>query len=278
MQKFALAVVLVASLGGARSAAAQASVAERLAQEIRAALPGAVVTNPEPGGIDITFAGLTRSLGIESLLNTCAASADKCQAATNSYAQRAASYMLEALPLERDQLRIYVRSRSYLTHLGAQTGSSALFVAEPLAGDLVSVCYRDLPRGRRPITPEDVVALDIADTVLTYCKEQSHRLLPDLAGQWKELPVNGIGYIKTGDDVTGYLSVPERWRPLAERLGSLIVAIPATDTLLYAQGKSVVDVDALAALAEQVHGRASIPVSALVLRWTDQGWVPVERP
>jgi hypothetical protein len=250
--------------------------AERLAAEIRSALPGALVTVPDPNGLDITFDGQTRSVGIESVNAACAGGAASCDDAIHRYAQRAASYMLEAAPLKRDQLRILVRSRSYLDSMSARMNSPAAFVTESLAGDLVSVCYRDLPSGRRPIVSQDLTTLQLDQSgALALCKSNSHRALVPLSSQWNELPQQGIGYLSTGDDVTGYLSAAEDWRPLAEKFGSLIVVAPSVDTLLYARGSDV-DVIALAALAEQAYAQASIPVSAQVLRWTERGWVPVE--
>lgn len=260
-------------------AAAQSNdIAERLAGEIRAALPGAMVTVPDPYGLDIGYAGQTRSVGIGSVHAACAQGAATCDAAIRNYAQRAASYMLETAPLLRDQLRIVVRSRGYLDRMRAQMGSSEGFVTEPLVGDLVRICYRDLPQGRRPIVTSDLAALQLDQpTALSACKSNSRSVLASLASQWNSLPEQGIGVIQNGDDVTGYLSAPEEWRPLAERLGGLIIAVPSVDTVLYGRGSSVIDVDALAVLAAQMHAQASVPVSAQVFRWTDHGWVVVQQ-
>jgi hypothetical protein len=277
MPSMSLLVLTFVLMSSGSAAAQNSSNAERLAAEIRSVLPGALVTVPDPNGLDITFEGQTRSVGIGSVNAACAQGAASCDAAIHGYAQRAASYMLETIPVKRDQLRIVVRSRSYLDAMSAQMSSSAGFVLEPLAGDLVSVCYRDLPTGRRPITPQDLPTLQLDQpSALSLCKNNSHSSLAPLASRWNALPQQGIGYIRTGDDVTGYLSALDDWRPLAKRLGGLIVAVPSVDTLLYARGSTATDVDALATLAEQMRARASVPVSAQVLRWTDRGWVPVD--
>ena len=250
--------------------------AERLATEIRSILPGAVVAVPDPNGLEITFEGQTRPLGIGSVNEACVQGAASCDAMIHQYAQRAASYMLETVPLKRDQLRIVVRSRSYLSSVSAKTSSSSEFILEPLAGDLVSICFRDLPNGRSPITAEDLPTLKLdRQAALSICKNNSRRALAPLAPQWKALPQNTVGYIQTGDDATGYLSAPQDWRALAKQLGSLIVAVPSIDMVLYARGSTAIDLDALGTLAEQMRSQASVPVSAQVLRWTDRGWVPV---
>lgn len=160
----------------------------------------------------------------------------------------------------------------------AQMGLSGGFVFEQLIGELVNVCYRDLPQGRRPIVTTDLTALQLDQpTALSVCMSNSRGSLAPLASLWNPLPERGIGVIRNGDDVTGYLSAPEDWRPLAEQLGELIVAAPSVDTVLYTRGSNVVDIDALATLAAQMHAQASVPVSTQVLRWTDRGWVTVQR-
>src|SRR5262249_3995174 len=110
----------------------------------------------------------------------------------------------------------------------------------------------------------------------SMCKANSHGALAPLASLWHELPQQGIGTIRNGDDVTGYLSAPRDWLPLARQLGGLVVAVPSVDTLIYARDSNPIDVDALATLARQMHAQASVPVSAQVFRWTEHGWIAVQ--
>lgn len=275
MKRRLLALYLVA-FTTASAEAQDTTIAQRLAAEIRLALPGVSVSVPDPYGLDMTFGGQARSVGIGSVHTACARSTASCDEAIHDYAQRAASYMLETAPLSRDQLRIVVRTRQYLDGMAAQMGSADGFIVEALAGDLVSACYRDLPNGRRPIGLKDLIPLQLEKSVaLSTCMANSHGSLPPLASLWRSLPQQGIGTISNGDDVTAYLSAPEDWQPLAQKLGALVVAAPSTDILLYNRGSNPIDVDALATLARQMHDKASTPVSAQVFRWTEDGWVVV---
>lgn len=277
MKRLLLWLSLIA-LAPSLASAQGAGIAERLAAEIRVALPGVSVAVLDPYGLDLTFAGQTRSVGIGSVHAACAQGSANCDAAIHDYAQRAASYMLETAPLSRDQLRIVVRSRSYLDNMATRMSSTQSFVLDPLVGDLVSICYRDLPSGRRPISSVDLTALLLDQSAaLSICKANSRSALAPLATLWNALPQQGIGVIRNGDDVTGYLVTPEDWQPLAQQLGGLIVAAPSIETLLYARGSNAIDVDALTTLARQMHGQASVPVSAQVFRWTDRGWVAVQQ-
>lgn len=251
-------------------------LAERLAAEIRAALPGATVTIPDPDGVNLTFAGQTQPVGIGSLRAICAQQPSNCEAAIHGYRDRAVAYMLESAPLQRDQLRIVVRSRAYLDSMRGQMASSDDFVFEALAGELVRACYRDLPQARRPITRSDLPLLQLDQaTALSACERGSQSALAPLAPQWRDLPPQGVGLVQSADDVTGYLARPRDWEPLARRLGGLVVAVPAIDTILYASSANTRDGNALRTLAIQMHAQAAVPVSAQVLRWTDHGWAVV---
>ena len=271
---FALCVVV---LSPGLASAQNASIAQRLAAEIRVVLPGASVVVPDPYGLDITFGGQNRSVGIGSVHAACAQGDAACDGAIRDYARSAAAYMLEAAPVMRDQLRIVVRSQAYLDNMTARMGSSLGFVVEHSAGELVNICYRDLPRGRRPILSTDLTALELEPhSALLMCKANSHNLLEPLATLWNPLPQQGIGVIRNGDDVTGYFVTSEDWQPLKEQLGDLIVSVPSVDTLLYARGTDLIDVDALATLTRQMNSQASVPVSTQVFRLTDSGWVVVQ--
>jgi len=261
----------------ALAAAQNDGIAERLAAEIRAALPSATVSVPDPDGLNLTFGGQTQPVGIGSLRAICAQQPSNCEAAIHGYRDRAVAYMLESAPLQRDQLRIVVRSRAYLDSMRGQMAPSDDFVLEPLAGELVSACYRDLPQARRPIISSDLPLLQLDQrSALSACENGSQRALAPLAPQWRDLPPQGIGLVQSADDVTGYLARPQDWEPLARRFGGLVVAVPTIDTILYVRGATARDVDALRTLATQMHAQATVPVSAQVFRWSDHGWVLVE--
>lgn len=278
MWNWLVAAAIVGLAGTSHANAQTTNVAEKLAAEIRGLLPGAMVTIPDPFGLNIIYEGQTRSVSIGSVHDACFLGAKSCDAAILNYAVQATHYMLETAPLSRNQLRIVVRSQAYLDNMREQMRTADTFVSEPLAGDVVSVCYRELPRGRRPIVTADLPALAVEQpAALAECRAVSSRTVAPLAPLWKPLPAHGIGIIQTGDDVTGYLADPEDWRTLAEQLGGLIVAAPSVDALLYGRASNPIDIDALATLATKMHADASTPVSAQVFRWTDNGWVVLQR-
>lgn len=251
------------------------SIAGRLANQIRLVLPGSVVTIPDPNGIDIRFEGQSSSLGIDSVHEACAQSTTKCDEAIQTYASRAGQHMMGLVPPKREQLRIVVRSREYLSRANAQIGYSDSFVYDYLVTDLVSLCFVDLPRIQRPIKGSELTNLQIdPQEALSTCKANSKAALPNLRSQWKSLPAQAIGSLQTGGDVSGYLAAVDDWGPLAKKLGGLIVAIPSNEVILYASGTRETDVEALLILAREMMAQATIPISSSVFRWSETGWQP----
>jgi hypothetical protein len=54
--------------------------------------------------------------------------------------------------------------------------------------------------------------------------------------------------------------------------GTLIVAVPATDAVLYIGEDSALAIDALRALVMDVMARAPNRLSSVLLRWRESGW------
>ena len=65
----------------------------------------------------------------------------------------------------------------------------------------------------------------------------------------------------------------EDWAPIAEKLeGRLIVAVPASDTIVFGKEEDAAALDAMAALAAEMTRKAERPISKSVFRWTPDGW------
>jgi hypothetical protein len=82
-----------------------------------------------------------------------------------------------------------------------------------------------------------------------------------------------IGYF-TGDAYhSSRLALHDSWAPLAQAQGGkLIVAAPATDTVLYIGDDSPQVIATFRAAVEQVSLRLPHPLSTELLRWTPEGW------
>jgi hypothetical protein len=82
-----------------------------------------------------------------------------------------------------------------------------------------------------------------------------------------------IGYINGDAYHSSRLALHETWSPLVKAHGGkLIVAAPATDTVLYIGDDSAPALDAFRALVKNVLSRSPSPLSSEMLRWTPDRW------
>ena len=74
----------------------------------------------------------------------------------------------------------------------------------------------------------------------------------------------------------GRVAMHDEWAPLAAaQNGVLLVALPATDTLLYASEATPTAVDALRTFAKRA-STSSGALSGIVLKWTPERWELVQ--
>ena len=82
-----------------------------------------------------------------------------------------------------------------------------------------------------------------------------------------------IGHLSGDLYHSSRLALHESWSPLAKAQGGvLIVAAPATDTVLYLSEDTPPAIGALRTLAQKVMRGAPNPLSSELLRWTPKRW------
>jgi hypothetical protein len=82
-----------------------------------------------------------------------------------------------------------------------------------------------------------------------------------------------IGHLVGDSFHPSRLALFDTWAPLAEAQGGkLIVAAPATDSVLYVGDDSPAAIGALRTLARKLMGQVPHPLSDILLRWTPTGW------
>lgn len=182
-------------------------------------------------------------------------------------------------PIDRSMLRVVVRPKDYVERMQqsvAEKGSS--LALEPLTEDLTVVCYLDMPTALRTALPDDFEALGLSpEEALEVAKDNLAAGQDEFLDSLKDLD-DGIA-ILTGDVYqSSWFALPEFFEDLAELYdGSLLVSVPAVDTLLYARD----DEDAIIAMheaAEDVADQSERPISKSVYRWNPDGWELVPGP
>jgi uncharacterized protein YtpQ (UPF0354 family) len=132
----------------------------------------------------------------------------------------------------------------------------------------------DMPRTIRMLDEKDNVALGLsADDVFELGFANLHKQLKPLMSVAKATQAGQIGNVSGDAYDSSRLALLESWAPLAKAQGGkLIVAAPATNTIIYVAEDTTIAIDALRQLAKNVSTRATTPLSTELLRWTPQRW------
>jgi len=212
---------------------------------------------------------------LDSVYSFCLRNPADCQKELALTIQRAAAILEQPVAtLARANLRAIVRPAAYVQAYDKLYGRQGGPVAERLIGDLWTLCALDMPKAMEILSASQLLALKMSrEEALAACKQNIEAALPPLAPRKRDYPSPGVNMIAGDPYASSWLIFPERWTGIAESVdGDLLVAAPANDALIYANGR---DNDAVAALAEAaafVAARAQKPLSTAVLRWTPTGW------
>lgn len=279
-----VAGVLVVSAGGILSNAIAANsfdekaYTQEVASRIALALPQVKVSvnGPltvkvdKPGGVNLLQANLDRVFAV------CQSSPDVCESATGNYVN-ALSQILEDMtrPLDTSMLRLTVRPLDVLAGAQSSLPSAApRLIQRPFVGSLGMAVVVDLPSSMRMFSADDAKALDVSEAAAIEVARKNLRvdLRPLADYEWPSAP-GSLGLISDSPYESSRLLLHDDWAPVAEALdGNLVVAIPASDALVYGRGDTEEALGALRTLVDDVTRRAERPISKTLFRWTSAGW------
>jgi len=212
---------------------------------------------------------------LDSLYSFCRRNPAECeQGLALGIRKSAAAFNQPIAPPTRANLRAIVRQAAYVQAYDKLYGGQGGPVAEKLIGDLWTLCVVDMPSAMQILSASQLPTLKLSrPQALATCKQNVESALPPLAPRKRDYPSPGVNLIAGDPYDASWLIFPERWTGIAESVdGDLLVAAPANDALIYANGRDNDAVAALAAAAAFVAARAQKPLSTAVLRWTPTGW------
>jgi uncharacterized protein YtpQ (UPF0354 family) len=250
----------------------QAAFTEHVATQLRRAIRGATVEVKGP---------LTLQLGeiqanLDRIFIFCDKNAAGCPNEVANYVRGIAElYQDRTAPPSKAAVRIIVRTKAYLAAMHAERPEAALKLQpRPLAGDLVMLPALDMPRTIKMLDERDNAALGLsADEVFQLGLDNLRNQLKPLMSIAKVAQAGQIGELRGDTYQSSRLALFESWSPLARvHGGKLIVAVPASDMVLYVGDDSAKATEALRLLARDVANRAPAPLSNELLRWTPQRW------
>jgi len=283
MRRLARLFFVLATLGGMSGSllASQddVSLAAKAAALLQKSMPQFDATIFDPLTIRLEQHGKTQfEIHLDRIDRLCRAEPARCDAMLADFVMKIAeASSARSVPLDAASLRTVVRPADYVGGIvqemgGAQAGIA--LVSEPVAGDLVALCYFDLPTTMRPVTSDDLARLGLTPhAAMRTCNAQVKAALKPLAEQLKELPAQEFGYLIGDPYESSYILFHDDWAPLAAKFdGHLLVSVPGADAVLYGRERDREALAAFSELTKKFMAKAERPISSQVLRWTPAGW------
>jgi uncharacterized protein YtpQ (UPF0354 family) len=245
---------------------------EYVATQMRRAIGGEAVKVEGP--LTLGIGGIQANL--DRIFAFCNRNTSGCPKEISNYVAGVAQIVKDrtASP-SKEAVRIVVRTKAYVA------ASQAAMPKDPpklqpraLAGDLVMLPAIDMPRTIKLLDEKDNVALGLsADEVFNLGLANLRKHLKQLMSVAKVTQAGQIGYLSDDAYHSSRLALFESWAPLAKAHGGkLIVAAPATDTVIYIGDDSSIATEAFRLVAKNVSTRAPTPLSTELLRWTPARW------
>jgi uncharacterized protein YtpQ (UPF0354 family) len=249
----------------------EAAFTEYVATQMRRAIGGgATVVVESP----LTLAVGELQANLDRIFIFCNRSPSRCANEVSSYVKGVVQVLKErSAPLSKEAVRVVVRTKAYVTETQSLPKAPKL-QPRPLAGELVMLPAIDTPRMIRMLNEEDNQGLGLsADDVFALGLANLRQHLKPLMSVAKVAQAGQIGRLSGDAYQSSRLALFEPWSALAKAHGGrLIVASPATDTVLYIGDDSPTAIEALRLLVKNVSSRTPSPLSSELFRFTAARW------
>ncbi len=251
-----------------------------MARFIQQAVPEAKVQIIGRLRLDVEMPRDGHTTDLHNIYNACQRDRDNCAAEVTYFvAQSVQVYRAADIQPTRDKLRIVVRPSAYMAMIRANPKRDKP-IATPLVGDYWTIAVIDAPTSITYMDENDLpgVALTSKAAFALASKNTRLRLHQSLQEELRKGPCRGI---MGGDDYTASIvAFPDLWADAATHKchGNLLIAIPATDVIVYSDGSKPGAISEIANYADRIMAKDGKPFSDAVFRWTPKGWVLAQGP
>ena len=249
-----------------------AAFTEYVAAQMRHAMGDAVVVVKSPLTLEVG----TMQANLNRIFDYCSRNATGCRREISNYVDGIAQAHRDRLaPPTNESVLVIVRTREYVAAAqNAMPKDAPKLQPRELAGGLVVLPVIDMPRTIRSLTEADRQALGLsADEVFKLGLGNLRTRLKPLMEFATVARPGQIGHLSGDVYHSSRLALHESWSPLAKaHRGKLIVAVPATDTVLYIGDDTPTSIAVLRLLVKNVWDRAPNRLSSELLRWTSKRW------
>lgn len=267
-----LAATLPASALGQAVPRDERAFTEYVAARMRSQIKDAPVEVASP----LTIVAGELQANLDRIHSFCRTNSRDCAAEIDRYVDGVAQVLRDRTGAPtREAIRFVVRSAGYVRDAEeAMRGGKGFLQARPLVDGLVLLPVLDFPRSIRMLTAKDNEALGVSvDEVFRIGLSNLDRDLGPIMKVATPAGRGQIGHLSGNPYDTSRLAQLAQWAPLAEAQGgTLIVAVPTTDTVLYISESTSAAIGALRTAVKHVATRAPNPLSEALLRWSPAGW------
>ena len=249
----------------------KAAFTEYVAEQFRREMGTAVVVK---GPLRLAIGGMQANL--DRIFGYCSQAVTGCEREISNYVVGIAQANKDrTAPATREAVRVIVRTREYVAAAWAAMPEDARKLQpRELAGGLVMLPAIDMPRTIRSATLGHGDALGLStDEVFALGLANLRTQLKPLMEVATVAKPGQIGHFSSDIYDSSRLALHESWSPLAKAHGGkLIVAVPATNAVLYIGDDAPVAIDAFRLFVKSVWARTANPLSTELFRWTPTRW------
>ena len=242
---------------------------------IEAAMPSAHVTIPHRLQLDVQTPNGAHTSDLHNLYAICQRDRDTCIVQVTTFVgQMVEVYKAGSVTISRDTLRIVVRPSAYIAAVRANPKRNRP-IAEQIAGDYWALAVIDQATSLAVLDEADLSLLKLSrKDALALAKANTRAALQHpVETELAKGPCRGIlgGEVYTASA----FAFPELWGTAAHRChNDLLVAVPATDVILYTEGDTAGARRSIIQVADDVMAHELKPFSHAVFRWSPHGWIP----
>jgi hypothetical protein len=216
-------------------------------------------------------------VSVDKVFGFCQQKPDYCDKAAAYYASSVnETIKLQHAPIAQKDVLLVLRPLAYLANVRERLGAGGpQLVSRPFVDGWAVLPVLDTPKALRPLNERDLKNLGMEQQALfSLGASNLQTSLAPLKEGAKPAGVGEIGTLDGGLYEVSRVLLHEQWAELAAaQNGTLIVALPTSDRLLYVSEKTPKALDALLTLSKYTATRSSSPFAPnLLLSWTPQGW------
>jgi hypothetical protein len=259
---------------------AKPALAERVRDQLVAAMPGATVTIRDPRTLHAKRGDWEVTMSLDNLELTCRGGEPVCGDAIKGAIENI------KMPEDSDraptaaQLVVTIKTKEWLDGIDKMLREKAAdkydnnkLVVEPVAGELIAVLGADKPTGITMVSAEQLASLKLEPKAAFELARKNMRathatLALDLM---QGTPV----YTNREDDnyISAMMTMPDLWKPLAAKVkGDLLVAFPARNRVFATGSKDAGAVEGIAKIANVAFQTEDHPIAATIFKWSPTGW------